>query len=175
MALVELKSNLANFRGTFTTPPLEDTVNAGSQLNIDSPLSKFWTGDPDSATQQRKAPSKYKSEKTIPFTSDRWIGKTPPAANGIDDKRSGATGFIVGASNKNNTAFIGANVAAGTYDYPTSVINITISARPTTDHDGDPLDQLVSLIFCIWFILYSTLNFFFNVFKAEVVILILRL
>jgi hypothetical protein len=124
MALVELKSNLANFRGTFTTPPLEDTVNAGSQLNIDNPLSKFWTGDPDSATQQRKAPSKYKSEKTIPFTSDRWIGKTPPAVNGFDDTRSGATGFIDRANNKNNTAFIGANVAAGTYDYPTSVIGV---------------------------------------------------
>ena len=200
MALVDLKSNLANFRSSFTTKPLEDTVNKGSELNIDSApkvynrrtawtnakverselnrdadailkytgrtkfipkfvatsklnidsvpvrysgttawtkdtvapskfnidssLSKFWTGDPDSATQQRKAPSKYKSEKTIPFTSDRWVGKTPPAANGIDDKRSGATGFVVGAVNKNNTAFIGANVAAGTYDYPTSVIGV---------------------------------------------------
>ena len=36
MALVELKSNLANFRSSFTTKPLEYTVNKGSKLNIDS-------------------------------------------------------------------------------------------------------------------------------------------
>lgn len=206
MALVDLKSNLANFRSSFTTKPLEDTVNKGSELNIDSAPKVYnrrtaWTNarverselnrdsdyilkytgrtkfttkvietsklnrDSDSILKYtgrtkftpkfittskfnvdsslskfsdsgKYTPSKYANEKALPSTPTRWLGPNAPAVNFIDDKKSGAAGFTTNANNKNTTGFAGADVAAGTYTYPTSVLGVhgsSVASLPLTN------------------------------------------
>lgn len=191
MALVELKSNLANFRSSFTTTPLEDTVNNGSQLNIDTipksynrrtawsnarverselnrdsdnilkytgrtkflpkyvALSKF---NIDSTLSKfsptgKYAPSKYANEKAISSTTTRWIGSTAPAVNYFDNKKSGASGFEIKATDKNKSGFTGVDNVSNTYNYPTNVVGVhgsTVASLPLTNTKY-PIDGIASL------------------------------
>jgi hypothetical protein len=192
MALVELKSNLANFRSSFTTKPLEDTVNRGSKLNIDSVPKTYnrrtaWTNakvekselnrDSDSILKYsnrtkflpvyialsklnidsvpvkyspggKYTPSKYANEKAIPSTTTRWIGSTAPAVNYFDNKKSGASGFEIKATDKNKSGFTGVDNASNTYAYPTNVIGVhgsTVASLPLTNTKY-PIDGVASLV-----------------------------
>jgi hypothetical protein len=191
MALVELKSNLANFRSSFTTTPLEDTVNNGSQLNIDTIPKSYnrrtaWTNarverselnrDSDNILKYtgrtkflpkyvalskfnidstlskfsptgKYAPSKYANEKAIPSTTTRWIGSTAPAVNYFDNKKSGASGFEIKATDKNKSGFTGVDNVSNTYNYPTNVVGVhgsTVASLPLTNTKY-PIDGIASL------------------------------
>lgn len=115
MALVNLKSNLANFRSNFVTPGVEKkNAPEASKLNIDkiptaySGKTKFTVQYVDRnsifnkdginikfSPNTKYVPTKYYPESIIKSTITRWSGNTPPAVNFIKDNTSNAKGFTI--------------------------------------------------------------------------------
>jgi hypothetical protein len=138
MALVDLKSDLANFRSNFTTPSVtSQTVNKlghpsakhtygpnDSNLDIDTALIKY-------SPSGKYTPTSLYPESKVQSTL-RWSGNSAPEVNFFDNNKFGATGFTSKFTDSAQTQFIG---AAGTsYTYPVLLgLGDRLVSRPLTN------------------------------------------